>query len=115
MRVEVTGLTKRFGDATAVDNVTFSIEPGQVTGFVGPNGSGKSTTIRMMLGLLPADGGTVRFDGHAYGHLADPRTRVGAVVDRIGAHPRHSARAHLTMIATASGISCDRVLSLIHI
>lgn len=109
MTVVVEGLTKDFGPFRAVDDVTFAVPSGQVTGFVGVNGSGKTTTMRMMLGLLPPTAGSTTFDGRTYGALLHPRSDVGAVVDRIGAHPGHSARRHLTMVATSAGLPVGRV------
>jgi len=109
MKIVVDGLTKSFGAKTAVDNVTFQVAPGAITGCVGVNGSGKTTTMRMMLGLLAADSGTTRFGDRQYHELTNPRGTVGAVIDRLGAHPRHSARGHLEMIAIASGIPTSAV------
>lgn len=109
MSVVVEGLTKTFGSLRAVDDVSFDVPAGQVTGFVGVNGSGKTTTMRMMLGLLPPTTGSTTFDGRTYSALLHPRSAVGAVVDRIGAHPGHSARRHLTMVATSAGLPIGRV------
>lgn len=108
-RIEARGLTKDFGDVRAVDDVSFDLPSGAVTGFVGANGSGKTTTMRMMLGLTQPTSGTAVFDGVPYAELQDPRLKVGAVVDRIGAHPGHTARRHLTMVALGAGIPVDRV------
>lgn len=107
--IAVRHLTKDFGDLRAVDDVSFEVPAGAVTGFIGANGSGKTTTMRMMLGLTEPTSGTALFDGLPYGELADPRTAVGAVVDRIGAHPGHTARRHLTMVALGAGIAVERV------
>src|ERR1700760_722662 len=89
--IEVRGLTKRYGDKIAVDNLTFGIEPGKVTGFLGPNGAGKTTTMRCILGLDYADAGSVTVDGQAYQHLlclaqtnSLPRRRVGEVLELVG-------------------------------
>ncbi len=109
MSVVVDGLTKDFGAFRAVDDVSFGVPSGQVTGFVGVNGSGKTTTMRVMLGLLAPTAGSTTFDGRTYSDLPHPRRSVGAVVDRIGAHPGHSARRHLTMVATSAGLSLGRV------
>lgn len=109
MTVVIEGLVKDFGDTLAVDDVSFEVPRGAVTGFVGANGSGKTTTMRMMLGLLPPTAGTVRFAGQRYCELDRPRTHVGAVIDRIGAHPSHSARRHLRMIARSAGLPLERV------
>jgi len=107
--ISVVGLTKDFGSFRAVDDLTFDVPAGAVTGFVGANGSGKTTTMRLMLGLLPATAGTATFDGYTYAELTEPRRVVGGVVDRIGAHPGHSARRHLTMIALAAGLPVECV------
>lgn len=107
--ITVQGLTKDFGDFRALDSVSFEVPFGAVTGFIGANGSGKTTTMRTMLGLLPATAGTAHFGDRPYDQLDDPRRIVGAVVDRIGAHPSHSARRHLTMIAVAAGLPVHRV------
>lgn len=107
--ISVRNLTKTFGSVVAVDDASFDVPHGAVTGFIGANGSGKTTTMRMMLGLTAPSRGRTLFSGRQYGDLADPRRHVGAVVDRIGAHPGHSARQHLTAIATASGFETSRV------
>lgn len=107
--IDVCRLTKDFGSFRAVNDLTFTVPSSSVTGFVGANGSGKTTAMRMMLGLLPPTAGSAQFSGDAYAELAEPRRRVGAVVDRLGAHPSHTARDHLTMIAAASGIDSARV------
>ena len=109
MKLVVDGLTKSFGSARAVDGVSFEVPSGAITGCVGVNGSGKTTTMRMMLDLLPADSGTTLFDGKQYRELSNPRATVGAVIDRLGAHPRHTARNHLTMIALAAGLPVSAV------
>ena len=107
--ITVSGLTKDFGSFRAVDDVSFDVPAGQVTGFIGANGSGKTTTMRMMLDLLPATAGTVHYGDRSYRQLEHPRRQVGAVVDRIGAHPGHTARQHLAMIAMAAGLPLGRV------
>lgn len=107
--ITVTGLTKDFGNFRSVDNVSFDVPFGAVTGLIGANGSGKTTTMRMMLGLTPATAGQALFEGKSYSSLEHPRQQVGAIVDRIGAHPSHSARRHLTIIAIGAGLSLDRV------
>lgn len=107
--ITVNGLTKDFGSFRALDDVSFEVPFGAVTGFIGANGSGKTTTMRAMLGLMPATAGTTHFGDCTYRDLPQPRQVVGAVVDRIGAHPSHSARDHLTMIAVAAGLSLGRV------
>ena len=115
-RIEVQHLTKRFGDLTAVDDLSFSVESGAVTGFLGPNGSGKTTTLRALLGLVRPDAGTARIDGVAYAELPDPTRTVGAVLDAAGAHPARSGRNHLRVQALAGGIDgrrIDEVLDLV--
>ncbi|MCD0445728.1 ATP-binding cassette domain-containing protein [Glycomyces sp. A-F 0318] len=102
-RIEARGLSKRFGDKRAVHDVSFTVEPGRVTGFLGPNGSGKSTTMRLMLGLDLGEGET-RFDGRTYRELEDPVRRVGALLDSGAFHPRRSARHHLRMVARGAGL-----------
>src|SRR5712664_4222115 len=79
--IEVRGLTKRYGDKVAVNDLSFVVEPGKVTGFLGPNGAGKTTTMRLILGLDYADAGTVTIDGQQYASLAYPMREVGALID----------------------------------
>lgn len=107
--ITVRGLTKDFGSFRALDDVSFDVPKGAVTGFVGANGSGKTTTMRAMLGLAPPTSGWAKFGEQTYTELAEPRREVGAVVDRIGAHPGHTARQHLRMIAIAAQLPMDRV------
>lgn len=107
--ISVRGLTKDFGSFRALDNVSFDVAAGEVTGFIGANGSGKTTTMRAMLGLVPATAGTAHFDGQPYRALPQPRRTVGAVVDRIGAHPSHSPRQHLAVIAIAADLPLERI------
>ncbi len=107
--INVAGLTKRYDDRTAVDDLTFSVAAGRVTGFVGPNGAGKSTTMRMMVGLTPPDTGEVRFDGTRYTDLKDPARVVGAVLDARCMHPGRTARDHLRAMATVSRLPTSRV------
>ena len=107
--ITVTGLTKRYGDHTAVDDLTFTAAAGRVTGFVGPNGAGKSTTMRMMVGLTRPDAGEVRYDGVRYSDLQHPARTVGAVLDPRCMHPGRTARNHLRGMAALSGIGADRV------
>src|SRR5579875_3580474 len=85
--IEVAGLRKRFGPALALDGMTFTVSPGQVTGFVGPNGAGKSTTIRVILGLNAPDDGRALVGGQAYQHLRHPLRQVGALVDAAALQP----------------------------
>jgi ABC-2 type transport system ATP-binding protein len=107
--IEVRSLTKRFGAVTAVDDVSFGVEPGQVTGFLGPNGAGKTTTLRMILGLAHPTAGTTTIGGRPYRELADPSGTVGAVLERSGFHPGRRARDHLRAVARAAGIRESRV------
>ena len=107
--ISVRGLSKDFGATRVVNRVSFDVRPGMVTGFVGANGSGKTTTMRAMLGLIRPSEGETLFAQVPYQQLADPRSSVGVVLDRIGAHPSHTARQHLAMVAAASGFEVDRV------
>ncbi|MFD6950676.1 ABC transporter [Nocardiopsis sp. TSRI0078] len=102
-------LTKRYGDRTAVEGLTFTVEPGRVTGFLGPNGAGKSTTMRMVLGLARPTSGEALVNGREYGRLAWPTRQVGALLSPDAAHPGRSARAHLTAKAVGGGIPRSRV------
>ena len=104
--IEALGLTKRFGsEVVAVDHIDFTVEPGAVTGFLGPNGAGKTTTLRMLLGLVAPSSGSILIDGESYHQLANPSLKVGAVLEASGFHPARSARNHLRIVATMSGIS----------
>jgi ABC-2 type transport system ATP-binding protein len=107
--IEVTGLRKRFGPAMALDGMTFTVEPGQVTGFVGPNGAGKSTTMRVVLGLDAADAGTATIGGRRYASLRRPLEHVGALLDAGALQPSRSARNHLLWLAHSQGLSAGRV------
>ncbi len=107
--INVSGLTKRYGDRTAVDNLTFDVAAGRVTGFVGPNGAGKSTTMRLMVGLTRADAGEVRYDGLRYSDLKTPSRLVGSVLDARCMHPGRTARNHLRAMAAMSQIPASRV------
>ena len=114
--LEVTGLTKRFGPVTAVDNLSFTVQPGRVTGFLGPNGSGKTTTLRCLLGLVTADAGTARIGGTAYADLADPARGVGAALEASGFHPGRSGRDHLRVLCLGAGLPgsrADEVLEIV--
>jgi ABC-2 type transport system ATP-binding protein len=105
----VTHLTKKYGSHTVVDDLSFTVEPGRVTGFLGPNGSGKSTTMKMMLDLARPDRGTATIDGHRYRDLPDPARTVGAMIESDAFHPGRSGRNHLRILADATGVSLDRV------
>ncbi|WP_137875647.1 ATP-binding cassette domain-containing protein [Rhodococcus sp. Q] len=107
--IEVRGLTKTFGDVKAVDDLTFSVRPGIVTGFLGPNGAGKSTTMRMILGLDRPTSGEALIDGQPYRELRQPLRTVGALLDAKWVHPNRSAKAHLQWMAASNGIPSSRV------
>ena len=107
--IEVRGLTKRYGPKTAVDNLSFAIEPGRVTGFLGPNGAGKTTTMRCILGLDYPDEGTVRVDGKLYHDLAYPMREVGALLEAKAVHGGRSAYNHLLCLAQTNGLPKRRV------
>ncbi|GHF57441.1 ABC-2 type transport system ATP-binding protein [Amycolatopsis bartoniae] len=107
--IEAQGLTKRYGRTLAVDNLSFSVEPGRVTGFLGPNGAGKSTTMRMILGLDNPTAGQVRVGGKRYQDLKNPLRTVGALLDAKWVHPNRSARAHLRWMAKSNRIPDRRV------
>ena len=107
--VEVDGLHKRFGPALALDGMTFTVRPGQVTGFVGPNGAGKSTTMRVILGLDAPDEGRALISGRPYASLRHPLSRVGALLDAGALQPSRSARHHLLWLAHSQGLPAGRV------
>jgi ABC-2 type transport system ATP-binding protein len=114
--IEVEGLTKRFGSTLAVDDLTFSVKPGTITGFLGPNGAGKSTTMRVILGLVSPTAGTSTVLGRQYRELDEPVRRVGVLLETFDAHPGRSGRNHLRVLALAGGIPrsrVDEVLSLV--
>lgn len=102
------GLRKRYGDTVAVDDLSFDVHPGVVTGFLGPNGAGKSTTMRLMLGLDKGDGQTL-FDGRPFIEIRQPMNEIGAVLEARAFHPTRSARNHLRMFAAANGLPDRRV------
>ncbi|MGN9843783.1 ABC transporter ATP-binding protein [Nonomuraea sp. H19] len=107
--IRATNLSKRYGGTLAVANLSFDVEPGQVTGFLGPNGAGKSTTMRMILGLDRPSGGSVLVDGRPYHELPHPLRKVGALLDAKAVHGGRSARNHLLAIAQSNGIPASRV------
>ena len=107
--IEVRNITKRFGSVAAVNDLSFDAVPGRVTGFLGPNGSGKSTTMRCMLGLDIANGGTATFAGRAYRSMSNPLFEVGSLLDAGYVHPGRSGRNHLRWIAMSNGIATTRV------
>ena len=107
--IEAHGLTKHYGQITAVDHLTFDVRPGVVTGFLGPNGSGKSTTMRLILGLDAPDHGTIKVAGRGYRDLPFPLREVGALLEAKAFHPGRSARAHLHALAASNAIPASRV------
>jgi ABC-2 type transport system ATP-binding protein len=107
--VGVRSLTKRYGRVTAVEDLTFSLQPGTVTGFLGPNGAGKSTTLRLLLGLAEPTAGVAHVFGRRYRDLEEPARRVGAVLESSDFHPGRSGRDHLRILALAAAIPPDRV------
>ncbi len=108
-------LTKRYGDKTAVDDVSFTVTPGRVTGFLGPNGAGKSTTMRMIVGLDRPTGGSVTVDGRDYRRLRSPLTEVGVLLDAKAVHTGRSARNHLRAMAATHGLGRARVDEVIEL
>ena len=107
--LQVQNLTKMYGDKTAVNDMSFIVPDGKVTGFLGPNGAGKSTTMRMLVGLHKPTSGEALVDGKNYQSLKSPLHTVGALLDGKSVHPGRSARAHLMSIALTHGISAKRV------
>ena len=113
--IEIDGLTKRYGDKTAVDGLSFVVEPGVVTGFLGPNGAGKSTTMRMIAGLDRPTSGTVRVNGKHYREAAAPMAELGILLDARSVHPGLSARNNLLALARTAGIGRRRVDEVIEL
>jgi ABC-2 type transport system ATP-binding protein len=116
--IQAHGLTKIFGSVRAVDDLSFSVRRGSVTGFLGPNGAGKTTTLRMLLGLVTPDAGTATIDGRAYADLPEPLHRVGAVLEASSFHPGRTARDHLRIQALAGSVDpgrIDEVLALVQL
>jgi ABC-2 type transport system ATP-binding protein len=114
--IEISGLTKHFGSVVAVEDLSFSVEPGRVTGFLGPNGSGKTTTLRMLLGLVAPSAGRATVGGRLYRDIPNPSGTVGAVLEATSFHPSRRARTHLRMVARAGGhdeARADVVLDLV--
>ena len=114
--IQAHGLTKRFGSVRAVDDLSFSVQRGSVTGFLGPNGAGKTTTLRMLLGLVRPDAGTATIDGRGYVDLPEPLHRVGAVLEASSFHPGRTARNHLRIQALAAAVDparIDEILDLV--
>ncbi|WP_327675091.1 ABC transporter ATP-binding protein [Kitasatospora sp. NBC_00458] len=112
--IETTRLSKRYDGTTAVDDLTFTVEPGRVTGFLGPNGAGKSTTLRMILGLVAPTGGTVTVDGTPFAGRPRGLRHVGALLDAQDVHGGRSARAHLWALARANALPATRVEEVLH-
>jgi ABC-2 type transport system ATP-binding protein len=108
-RIEVRNLTKRFGSFTAVSNLSFTVEPGRITGFLGPNGAGKTTTLRMLLGLVRATSGSAMIGGRPYRDIKTPQRLVGAALEATNFHPGRSGRNHLRVLADTAGVDTNRV------
>ncbi|MFH9729030.1 ABC transporter ATP-binding protein [Streptomyces sp. NPDC017260] len=108
-RIDVQGLTKRYGPDTVVDDLSFTVEPGQVTGFLGPNGAGKSTTMKMIMGLAAPTRGSVTIGGRGYRDLPVPLTEVGALLDAGAVHGSRKAYDHLLSLAVSNGLSRGQV------
>ncbi len=113
--ITVSHLTKSYGRRTVVDDLSFELAAGRITGFVGPNGAGKSTTMRMMVGLARPDAGTVTFSGSNYADLRNPAHTVGVVLDARAMHPGRSARNHLRAMAALSSLPEARVDEVLHL
>jgi ABC-2 type transport system ATP-binding protein len=114
--VNVRGLSKSFGPVRAVDDLTFTVAPGRVTGFLGPNGAGKTTTLRLLLGLATPDSGTATIGGRPYSDRTRPARHVGAALEASSFHPGRSARDHLRVYAPQVGVTdarCDEVLAAV--
>ncbi|GLY52736.1 ABC transporter ATP-binding protein [Lentzea sp. NBRC 102530] len=114
--IAVQNLTKHFGPVAAVQNLSFTVSPGSVTGFLGPNGAGKTTTLRMLLGLVRPTSGTATINGRPFHQLGRPGRVVGAVLEAQGFHPRRTARNHLRVYTAAIGVpdaQADQVLTLV--
>jgi ABC-2 type transport system ATP-binding protein len=107
--IEARGLTKRYGDKLAVDDLSFTVQPGVVTGFLGPNGAGKSTTMRLLLGLDRPNSGTALINGHPYAQATTPMREVGALLDAKDVHGGRTAHAHLLALCQSNGIPSTRV------
>jgi ABC-2 type transport system ATP-binding protein len=113
--VQLDHLSKRYGPATAVDDLSFTIRPGAVTGFLGPNGAGKTTTLRVLLGLAEPSAGSAMIFGRRYAELDDPLGTVGAVLETATFHPWRTARQHLRIVAAAAGIDGERVAEVLRL
>jgi ABC-2 type transport system ATP-binding protein len=115
LEIDVVGLTKVFGAVRAVDDISFTVHPGRVTGFLGPNGAGKTTTLRCLLGLVAPTAGTATIGGRPYRDLRDPLGTVGASLEAASFHPGRTARDHLKVMAYGARVSRDRVDEVLHI
>ena len=113
--IRIDGLTKRFGTFTAVDDLSFEVEPGRITGFLGPNGAGKTTTLRMLLGLIHPTSGTATIGGRRYVDLPTPLGTVGAALEATNFHPGRSGRDHLLVLADTAGLPAGRVDELLEL
>src|SRR6202046_5122489 len=113
--IEVRGLRKSFGSTQALDGMTFTVAPGQVTGFVGPNGAGKSTTMRVILGLDTPDSGQALVSGQPYQKLRRPLSHLGALLDAAALQPGRTARNHLLWLAHSQGLTGRRVDEVIEL
>ncbi len=116
--IQAHGLTKNYGSVRAVDDLSFSVDRGSVTGFLGPNGAGKTTTLRMLLGLVAPDAGTATIGGRVYADLPEPLHLVGAVLEASSFHPGRTARSHLRIQALAAAVDpsrIDEVLDLVQL
>ncbi len=115
MEVSIGALTKRFGDVTAVEELSFNVPAGMITGFLGPNGAGKTTTLRMVLGLVEPTAGRALIGGLRYADLPQPRRTVGALLEATGFHPGRSGRDHLRILAEDGGMPPRRVAEVLEI
>src|SRR6186713_115526 len=113
-QIVVQGLTKVYPKVRAVDGLSFTVEPGRVTGFLGPNGAGKTTTLRMLLGLVAPTSGTATFGGQRYRDLPRPLHTVGAALEAASFHPGRTAAHHLGVYTTAAGLPRTRVAEVLH-
>src|SRR6201996_2300779 len=113
--IELNGVSKSYGDKAAVRDLSFTVRPGHVTGFLGPNGSGKSTTMRLILGLDAPDSGSVLVDGQAYRDHRAPLHPIGALLDASSFHTGRSARDHLLAMAQTHGLGRERVEAMIEL